>query len=77
MQPQLHELNGGPWEKLEEEERTLARAGKEVYLIAGGIFDEHVRTIGRGVAVPRANFKILVVLEANQGARAVTDSHPR
>lgn len=73
MVPQVHELNAGPWEKLEEHERGLAaQPGAELYIVAGPIFDAIPPTIGRGVAVPRATYKVIVVLAAGQGATNVT-----
>lgn len=73
MLPQLHALNAGPWEGLETFERDQATSGhKEIYIVAGGLFDAAPPTIGPGIAVPRANFKIVVVLDAGQGATAVT-----
>jgi endonuclease G len=73
MVPQVHELNAGPWEKLEEQERTLAaQPGAELYIVAGPIFDATPRTIGRGVAVPRATYKVIVALATGQGATSVT-----
>jgi hypothetical protein len=75
MVPQLHELNAGPWEKLEQHERELAEApDAELYVVAGGIFDANPPTIGHGVAVPKANFKIITVLKTGQVATDVTDS---
>jgi endonuclease G len=75
MVPQVHELNAGPWEKLEEHERALAaKPGAELYIAAGPIFDAQPRTIGRGVAVPRATYKIIVVLATGQAATSVTPS---
>jgi endonuclease G len=71
-QPQLHELNEGPWEKLEEYERELAhQRDAELFIIAGGIFDKDYRSIGHGVAVPKANFKIIVALRQGQSASDV------
>jgi endonuclease G len=73
MQPQKHELNAGPWEELESFERTLASdQGKQVFIMAGGIFDAMPPTIGKGIAVPRASYKIVVVLAPGQGASDVT-----
>jgi len=73
IEPQLHELNAGPWEKLEQYERELAeRPGVELYVVAGGIFDAEPPSIGHHVAVPRANFKIIAVLRAGQMAKDVT-----
>jgi endonuclease G len=69
MEPQLHELNAGPWEKFEKYERErAARPGAVLYIVAGGIFSSPFPTIGQGVAVPAANYKIVVVL--SEGERA-------
>ena len=35
--PQTPSLNRGPWETLENYARTLAKSGKELYIIAGGV----------------------------------------
>jgi endonuclease G len=75
MLPQVRALNVGPWERLETYERELAgRQGKQVFIVAGGLFggtDSQV-VIGPGIAVPRATFKVLVVLERGQGAADVS-----
>ena len=73
MHPQAPELNRGDWKKLEEHERTLAKQGHEVFVVAGGVFGASPRTIGHGVAVPDAEYKILVVLDKGQGAADVTE----
>jgi endonuclease G len=74
MVPQVHEVNRGPWERLEEHERDLAkRTGAELYIVAGPIFDAAPKTIGRGVAVPRATYKVIVALSAGQNAMHVTN----
>ena len=71
--PQTHELNAGPWLALEEECRTLAQRGrKELFLVAGGISGNSGQTIGSGVLVPEAFFKVIVVLERGQSAVDVT-----
>ena len=73
IMPQLHELNSGPWEKLEERERELAkRPGTELFIIAGGVFANPPPTIGHGVAVPKTNYKIIVVLGHGQSAADVS-----
>jgi endonuclease G len=73
MVPQVHELNAGPWEKLEEHERALVeRTDTEVYIVAGPLFDSNPPIIGQGVQVPRATYKIIVSLAAGQVAQAVT-----
>ena len=72
LQPQLHELNAGPWERFERYERELAeRPGAVLYIVAGGVFSSPFPTIGQGVAVPAANYKIVVVLAEGQGASDV------
>jgi endonuclease G len=73
MVPQVHELNAGPWERLEDHERDLAtKPGAAVYIAAGPLFDANPPTIGRGVAVPRAMYKIIVALRSGQRAAEVT-----
>jgi len=74
MEPQLHELNAGPWERLEEYERQRAERGAVLYIVAGGVFSAPFPTIGQGVAVPAANFKIVVVLSDGQKATDVADT---
>ncbi len=65
-QPQLHELNAGPWERFEQYARQRAEGGALLYIVAGGIFSAPFPTIGHGVAVPAASFKIVVILRAGQ-----------
>jgi endonuclease G, mitochondrial len=72
--PQLHELNAGPWEQLESHARKLVQRGAVLYIVAGGVFSAPFPTIGNGVAVPAANFKIIVVLEQGQGPSDVDES---
>jgi endonuclease G len=76
MLPQVPALNRGPWKILEGYERGLAGQGKQVQIVAGGIFSTETVKIGPGVDVPAANFKIIVVLEPKQGASDVTTSTP-
>jgi endonuclease G len=74
MEPQLHELNAGPWERFEEYERQRAERGAVLYIVAGGVFSAPFPTIGKGVAVPAANFKIVVVLADGAKASDVDDA---
>lgn len=76
MQPQAHALNAGPWKSLETHERKLARTGKDVYVVAGGLFATSPQTIGQGVAVPRANYRITVVVDHDAEPTAVTSATP-
>jgi endonuclease G, mitochondrial len=70
MHPQRPSLNRGPWKKLEDRTRRLVKEGKDAYVLAGGLFSE--LTIGHGVAVPSASYKVVVVVEAGQGLSDVT-----
>ncbi|MBS2026166.1 MAG: DNA/RNA non-specific endonuclease [Deltaproteobacteria bacterium] len=76
MVPQLHANNAGPWEGLEAKARGFANAGKEVFVIAGGVFTQGGATIGAGqVAVPASVYKVVVVLDqVGQGPADVTSS---
>lgn len=74
MVPQAANNNRGPWEGLEAECRTIARTGKELFIVSGGVFSGSSSTIGSGaVVVPDQTFKVVVVLDAvGQGTSAVT-----
>jgi endonuclease G len=61
--PQVHNVNGGPWQDLEEYLHGLAIDGHEMYVVAGGIYDAAPQTIGRDVHVPSATWKVAVVLD--------------
>ena len=75
MLPQAPNNNQGPWEKLEEYERTLATSGKELFIMSGPIYSGTVATIGNGVAVPTSTWKVITVLNSvGQGAANVTTS---
>jgi endonuclease G len=77
MHPQVRELNAGPWEKLERFERQLAqKPGARLYIVAGGVFDAVPKTIGKGIAVPRASFKAIVSLRQGQGPMSVERTTP-
>jgi endonuclease G len=73
--PQKHELNAGPWLRLEDYSEDLARKeGKSLFIVSGGIFAKNPPTIGKGVAVPDTCFKVVVVLDKGQGAKDVSAS---
>lgn len=75
MLPQRHELNAGPWLRLEELSQELAqRQRRELYVVAGGLFEGPPDTIGRGVAVPSSFYKIVVVLEPGQAPERVSEA---
>jgi endonuclease G, mitochondrial len=73
MVPQAANNNQGPWAVLENDLRTIARTGKELFIISGGTFSASSNTIGSGVVVPDKTFKVVVVLDAvGQGPSSVT-----
>jgi endonuclease G, mitochondrial len=73
--PQYHELNAGPWLALEEYTEILAKKkNNELYIVAGGIYDNSPPTLndkGR-VAIPKSTWKIVVVLSRGEGLESVT-----
>lgn len=74
IEPQLHELNAGPWEQLERYARQRVEQGAQLYVVAGGVFSASFPTIGNGVAVPAQAFKIIVVLKPGQSSRDVDEN---
>jgi endonuclease G len=79
MLPQTPYLNRVIWERLEHYTRDLVeKEGKKVYVIAGPIYDQDFGAIGphNDIPVPSKNFKIIVVLEANQTPKDITRTTP-
>ena len=78
--PQYHDLNAGPWLRLEEYcEKLSRREGHELFILSGGVFPPGKRVsdvIGKNVAVPKTFFKIVVILDAGQGPNDVQTSTP-
>lgn len=80
MIPQTADNNNGPWAKLEEYCRTLARAGNELYIICGprGLSKRLTGKTGTGnfISVPTHVWKVIVVLPKASGndAARVTPS---
>jgi len=82
IMPQLHDLNGGPWLKLEDYCKDLCLIeNKELFIVGGGIFSSD-STINnwdsipesQRIAVPDSFFKIIVILERDQGLRDIDSS---
>lgn len=71
--PQTSQNNAGPWLELENETRSIARLGKRLIVVAGPIYDESGETVGEGVAVPSAFFKVVVALDDEPTPEAVTE----
>ncbi len=61
MAPQLASLNSGAWNKLEDKERKWAKKFGKVVIIAGPIYESaDKKTIGDGIRVPSAFYKIFL-----------------
>ncbi len=73
--PQTPFLNRVLWEHLEQYTRQMVHnQKKKVYVIAGPIYDQDFGKIGpkADIQVPSKEFKIIVVLEANQTPADIT-----
>lgn len=61
MCPQDHALNSGAWNILENKERNWARRDSAIVIVAGPIYEKgDTKTIGNGVLVPSAFFKVIL-----------------
>ncbi len=61
MAPQDHALNAGAWKTLEEKERLWAKRDSAIVIVAGPVYAAADRkTIGDGVRVPSAFYKVLL-----------------
>ncbi len=69
MTPQTHDLNAGPWEKLESYSRSMARRNVTLYIIAGQYGDKG--KIKNKITVPTNFWKIIVVLPNNAGVSTI------
>lgn len=76
--PQKHGLNAGPWEDLENELRDSVRAGREAYVIAGGVFTNGVGlgTVNNAgkIAIPDSTWKIVLLMPAGTGLANVSSA---
>ncbi|MFM7774438.1 MAG: DNA/RNA non-specific endonuclease [Candidatus Kapaibacterium sp.] len=71
--PQRHGLNAGPWLKLEDHCMKLCKErNKELFVVTGPVYDGESVMIGRGVRVPSACFKVVVVLPKGHARASVT-----
>ena len=77
--PQVHNLNEGVWNDLEQKCRSWAWKGKDLYIVCGPIYDtKNPKTIGKSqkvrIAVPDRFFK--VVLSASDYTTAIGFIYP-
>ncbi|ADY26589.1 DNA/RNA non-specific endonuclease [Deinococcus proteolyticus MRP] len=60
MVPQNHDMNTGVWAALESAVRACAKDRGGVFVLTGPVLGKKPATIGGGVAVPDALFKVIV-----------------
>ena len=61
ISPQLHDFNGGVWNRLEQKVRYWATKNDGIYVITAGILQANLKTIGQEeVSVPNYFYKILL-----------------
>jgi endonuclease G len=61
ISPQIHDFNGGIWNRLEQKTRYWATKYDGVYVITGGVLNSSLKTIGKEeVSVPNYFYKILL-----------------
>ena len=61
ISPQVHDFNGGVWNRLEQKVRYWATKYDGVYVITGGVLKSNLKTIGQEkVLVPNYFYKILL-----------------
>lgn len=60
--PQTHKLNGGQWQQLERQTRKWVKARKQLWVIAGLVFEQPIAVpvIGNGIVVPSHCWKIIL-----------------
>jgi len=61
MSPQAPAFNRGIWKKLEGDVREWAKQNEEIYVVAAGVLEDSLPTIGLDkVAVPRYYYKVIL-----------------
>jgi endonuclease G, mitochondrial len=67
--PQTHDLNTGPWEKLETYSRSLAKRNNTLYIITGQYGDDG--KVRNKLTIPTNFWKIVVILPNNGEVSAI------
>jgi endonuclease G len=67
MAPQLPGFNRGIWKQLEDQTRAWARnRNHSLHIYVGPIYGKQDKTIGNGVVVPHAFFKVITDMETHE-----------
>ena len=64
MAPQKHDMNAGPWEKLESYSRSMARRNMTLYIIAGSYGEKG--KVKNKVTIPTNFWKIVIAVPSGQ-----------
>jgi DNA/RNA endonuclease G (NUC1) len=75
--PQHADLNSGPWGQLEFHLESLAKyGGKEMYVIAGGLYAASPATLKNEgkVQIPTHTWKIVVIVDAGEGLASISSA---
>ncbi|MEK7723235.1 MAG: DNA/RNA non-specific endonuclease [Acidobacteriota bacterium] len=64
MAPQTHDMNAGPWEKLESYSRSMARRNMMLYIIAGSYGEKG--KIKNKVTIPTNYWKIVIAVPSGE-----------
>lgn len=67
--PQTHDLNAGPWEKLETYSRSLAKRNNTIFIIAGQYGDDG--KLRNKLTIPTNYWKVVVILPNNGEVSAI------
>jgi endonuclease G, mitochondrial len=70
--PQTHDLNAGPWEKLERYTRAMARRSAALYIVAGGYGSKG--KIKNKIDIPSNFWKVIVVNEGGGDISSVNEN---
>jgi endonuclease G, mitochondrial len=70
ISPQTHDLNTGPWEKLETYSRSLAKRNSTLYIITGQYGEDG--KVRNKITIPTNFWKIVVVLPNNVDVSAIS-----
>jgi endonuclease G len=69
MSPQAGSLNRGIWKLLETSVRGwVVQRNQSYWIVAGGVYSAQDKTIGKGVVVPHAFYKIVVNNQTKEAA---------
>ena len=61
ISPQEHQFNAGVWNRLEQKVRYWAKKNDGIFVVAGGVLKDNLKTIGdENVAVPNQFYKVIL-----------------